>query len=116
MSATERIIFQPYVTGRGNSLLPGQAGSAETRTRLGGAPRRPWPAVASPEPIVRVLEDAAAGDYGEPEYLAESPMQYFCGSISVAYRTDFASHRPNAEWPLTGRVSDAGPARAIDPV
>jgi hypothetical protein len=25
MAATERIIFQPYVTGRGNSLLPGQA-------------------------------------------------------------------------------------------
>src|SRR5260370_39892700 len=25
MAATERIIFQPYVTGRGNSLLSGQA-------------------------------------------------------------------------------------------
>jgi hypothetical protein len=72
MSATERIIFQPYVRGRGNSLLPGQAvlcrnpDEARRRAEKGLAGGR----IAGAH-IVRVLEDAAAGDYGEPEYLAE---------------------------------------------
>jgi hypothetical protein len=34
---------------------PARPCSAETRTRLGGAPRRPWPEVASPEPISSVF-------------------------------------------------------------
>ena len=72
MSVTERIIFQPYVTGRSNSLLPGQAvlcrnpDEARRRAEKGLAGGR----IAGAH-IVRVLEDAAAGDYGEPEYLAE---------------------------------------------
>ena len=73
MSATERIIFQPYVTGRGNSLVPGQAvlcrnpdeASAARREGLGRrshrrSPYRPCFAGCGP-----------AGDYGEPEYLAD---------------------------------------------
>ena len=72
MSATERIIFQPYVTGRGNSLLHGQAVLCRNPDE---ARRRAEKALAGGRiagaHIVRVLEDAAAGDYGEPEYLAE---------------------------------------------
>jgi hypothetical protein len=72
MSATERIIFQPYVTGRGNSLLPGQAVLCRNPDE---ARRRGEKALAGGRiagaHIVRVLEDAAAGDYGEPEYLTE---------------------------------------------
>jgi hypothetical protein len=65
MSATERIIFQPYVTGRGNSLLPGQAVLCRNPDE---ARRRAEKALAGGRiagaHIVRVLEDAAAGDYG----------------------------------------------------
>jgi len=73
MSVTERIIFQPYVMGRGNSsLLPGQAVLCRNPDE---ARRRAEKALAGGRiagaHIVRVLENAAAGDYGEPEYLAE---------------------------------------------
>lgn len=72
MAATERIIFQPYVTGRGNSLAPGQGVLCRTSEE---ARRRAEKAMAGGRivgaHIVRVLDDAAAGEYGEPEYLAQ---------------------------------------------
>ena len=71
MAASERIIFQPYTSGRGNSLLPGEA--VLCRTAENGR-QRAEKAMAGGRivgaHVIRVLEDAAAGDYGEPEYLA----------------------------------------------
>ena len=72
MAATERIIFQPYVTGRGNGLLPGQAVLCRNPDE---ARRRAEKAMAGGRiagaHILRVMDDMAAGDYGEPEYLAQ---------------------------------------------
>jgi hypothetical protein len=71
MTAMERIIFQPYTVGRGDRLLPGQGVLCRT---VGNAQQRAEKALAGGRivgaHVVRVLEDVAAGDYGEPEYLA----------------------------------------------
>lgn len=71
MAMTERIIFQPYTAGRGDRLLPGEAVLCRT---VDNAQQRAEKAMASSRivggQIIRVLEDAMAGDYGEPEYLA----------------------------------------------
>ena len=71
MAASERIIFQPYTSGRGNSLRPGEAVLCRT---VDNARQRAEKAMAGGRivgaHVIRVLEDAAAGDYGEPEYLA----------------------------------------------
>ena len=68
MSATERIIFQPYVTGRGNSLLPGQAVLCRNPDE---ARRRAEKALAGGRiagaHIVRVLEDTAAATTANPQ-------------------------------------------------
>jgi hypothetical protein len=72
MAATERIIFQPYMPGRGDRLLPGEAVLCRT---VDNARQRAEKALAGGRivgaHIIRTLDDAAAGDYGEPEYLAE---------------------------------------------
>jgi len=71
MAVSERIIFQPYTSGRGNSLLPGEAVLCRT---VDNAQQRAKKAMAGGRivgaHIIRVLEDAMAGDYEEPEYLA----------------------------------------------
>jgi hypothetical protein len=72
MVAKERIIFQPYTTGRDNNVLPGQAVLCRNPE---DAQQRAEKAMAGGRivgaHILRVLDDEAAGDYGEPEYLAE---------------------------------------------
>ena len=72
MAAKERIIFQPYTTGPGNKVLPSQAVLCRNPE---DAQRRAEKAMAGGRivgaQILRVLDDEAAGDYGEPEYLAE---------------------------------------------
>lgn len=71
MAMSERIIFQSYTSGRGDSLLPGEAMLCRT---VDNAKQRAEKAMAGGRivgaHIIRVLEDATAGDYGEPEYLA----------------------------------------------
>ena len=71
MTATERIIFQPYTVGRGDRLLLGQGVLCQT---VENAQQRAEKAMAGGRVVgahvVRVLEDAEVGDYGEPEYLA----------------------------------------------
>ena len=70
MAATERIIFQPYTSGRGSNLVAGQAVLCRTADN---AKQRAEKAMAGGRivgaHVIRVLEDAAAGDFGEPEYL-----------------------------------------------
>lgn len=67
----ERIIFQPYVPGRGAAVMPGLAVQCRNPDE---AQRRVEKAMAGGRVvgahIIRVLEDAESGDYGEPEYLA----------------------------------------------
>jgi hypothetical protein len=71
MAMTERIIFQPYTAGLGDRLLPGEAVLCRT---VDNAQQRAEKAMAGGRivgaQIIRVLDDATAGDYGEPEYLA----------------------------------------------
>jgi hypothetical protein len=71
MTAKERIIFQPYMPGRGTGLVPGQAVQCRNSDE---AQRRAEKAMAGGRVvgvhIIRVLDDEASGDYGEPEYLA----------------------------------------------
>lgn len=71
MAASERIIFQPYLTGRGDSLRPGEAVLCRT---VDNARQRAEKAMTGGSivgaHVIRVLEDTEAGDYGEPEYLA----------------------------------------------
>ena len=67
----ERIIFQPYIPGRGAAVVPGQAVLCRNAD---DARRRAEKAMAGGRVvgvhIIRVLDDDASGDYGEPEYLA----------------------------------------------
>jgi hypothetical protein len=71
MAITERIIFQPYTSGRGDSLRSGEAILCRT---VDNAQQRAEKAMAGGRivgaHVIRVLEDAAAGDFGEPQYLA----------------------------------------------
>ena len=71
MAMKERIIFQPYMPGRGAGVVPGQAIQCRNPD---DAQRRAEKAMAGGRVvgvhIIRVLEDEASGDYGEPEYLA----------------------------------------------
>ena len=71
MAVTERIIFQPYTSGSGSSLRPGDAVLCRT---VDNAQQRAEKAMAGGRivgaHIIRVLEDVAAGDFGVPQYLA----------------------------------------------
>ncbi len=71
MTAKIRILFQPYVPGGGAGLVPGQVVQCRSADE---AHRRAERALAGGRVvgvhIIRVLDDEAAGDYGEPEYLA----------------------------------------------
>jgi hypothetical protein len=71
MAITERIIFQPYTSGRGDSLRPGDAVLCRT---VDNAQQRAEKAMAGGRivgaHVIRVLEDATAGDFEEPQYLA----------------------------------------------
>jgi len=68
----ERILFQPYVSGRKAELLPGQAVLCRNTEE---AHRRAEKAMAGGRVlgvhIVRVFDDAATGEYGIPEYLSQ---------------------------------------------
>ena len=72
MTAKERILFQPYIAGRHAGVVPGQAVLCRSPD---DARRRAEKAMAGGRVvgvhIVRVLDGATAGEYGEPEYLAE---------------------------------------------
>jgi hypothetical protein len=71
MAMKERIIFQPYMPGRGAGVVPGQAVQCRNPD---DAQRRAEKAMAGGRVvgvhIIRVLDDETSGDYGEPEYLA----------------------------------------------
>ncbi len=71
MAVKERIIFQPYIPGRGAGVVPGQAVLCRNPD---DAQRRAEKAMGGGRVvgahIIRVLDDEASGDYGEPEYLA----------------------------------------------
>jgi len=70
MAAMERIIFQPYTAGRGDRLLPGEAVLCRT---VDNARQRAEKAMAGGRiagaHVIRVSDDAEAGEFGEPEYL-----------------------------------------------
>ncbi len=71
MAAVERIVFQPYVRGKRGALLPGTAvacRNAEEGVRRAEKAMAAGSAVGAH--VVRVMNDEAAGDYGDPEYLA----------------------------------------------
>ena len=67
---TERIIFQPYTQGRGGAVA---RGSAVLCRSLEEAQRRAEKAMAGGRVvgvhIIRVLDDEASGEYGDPQYL-----------------------------------------------
>lgn len=71
MAVSERIVFQPYLRGKRGALTPGPAMACRNPAE---AERRAEKAMAGGKiiggHIVRVMADEAAGDYGEPEYLA----------------------------------------------
>ena len=81
MAAKERIIFQPYTTGRGNNVLPGQAVFCRNPE---DAQRRAEKAMAGGRivgaHILRVLDDEAAMpsvtmySVGNAEWIAMSPV------------------------------------------
>lgn len=70
MAATERIIFQPYVTGKRGSIARGPAVACRDQAE---AQRRADKAMAGAQiigaHIVRLMVDEEAGDYGDPEFL-----------------------------------------------
>lgn len=70
MASSERIIFQPYLTGKRGAVTPGPAVACRTREE---AARRAEKAMAAGSVIgghvVRFMADEEAGDYGDPEYL-----------------------------------------------
>jgi hypothetical protein len=70
MAMKERIIFQPYVSGRGSAVLSGQAVLCRS---VEEAQRRAEKAMAGGRAVgahvIRVNDDAASGEYGEPDYV-----------------------------------------------
>ena len=66
----ERIIFQPYMSGRGARVVLGQAvvcrDSEEAQRRAEKAMSGGHVVGAH---IIRVSDDEATGEYGEPDYL-----------------------------------------------
>ncbi len=71
MAMKERIIFQPYLPGRGARVVLGQAVVCRTPE---DAHRRAEKAMAGGRivgaHIIRVRDDESSGEYGEPDYLA----------------------------------------------
>ena len=71
MAPKERIIFQPYMPGRGAAVILGQAVVCRSPEE---AIRRAEKAMAGGRVIgahvIRVLDDESSGEYGEPDYLA----------------------------------------------
>ncbi|MCC6915639.1 MAG: hypothetical protein IT566_18220 [Rhodospirillaceae bacterium] len=70
MAMKERIIFQPYMSAPGAALVSGQAVLCRS---VEEAQRRAEKAMTGGRVVgahvIRVSEDAAAGDYGEPAYV-----------------------------------------------
>jgi hypothetical protein len=70
MAVKERIIFQPYMPGRGAAVVPGPAVLCRSPE---DAQRRAEKAISGGRVvgvhIIRVLDDETSDDYGEPEYL-----------------------------------------------
>jgi hypothetical protein len=70
MASSERIIFQPYVTGKRGGVIPGPPIACRNREE---AARRAEKAMAAGAAIgghvVQMTADEEVGDYGEPEYL-----------------------------------------------
>jgi len=70
MAAREQIIFQPYTRGKRGAIAAAPAIACRTQ---GEAQRRADKAMEAGRfigaHIVRVVNDEAAGDYGEPEVL-----------------------------------------------
>lgn len=70
MAMKERIIFQPYVSGRGAAITLGQAVLCRS---VEEAQRRAEKAMTGGRVIgahvIRVSDDAASGEYGEPDYV-----------------------------------------------
>jgi tryptophan synthase alpha subunit len=70
MALTASIVYQPYVEGKRGAL---KAGVAMACRNPAEAERRAEKAMASGAivgaQIVRVLADAEAGDFGDPEFL-----------------------------------------------
>jgi hypothetical protein len=71
MAVSERIVFQPYLRGKRGGLAPGPAMACRNPAE---AERRAEKAMAGGKIIgghmVRMRAADAAGEYGEPEYLA----------------------------------------------
>ena len=71
MAASERIIYQPYVAGKRGNLAPGKPVPCRNAEE---AIRRAEKALATGAVagahVVRVVADEEAGDFDEPEYLA----------------------------------------------
>jgi len=71
MAVKERIIFQPYIPGRGAKVALGQAVVCRSPEE---AQRRIEKAMAGGRVvgahIIRVFDDESSGEYGEPQYLA----------------------------------------------
>jgi hypothetical protein len=71
MAQTEQIVFQPYVTGKRGAIMPGPAIPCRS---IEEANRRAEKAMAGGQVlgghVVRMMVDAEAGDYGDPEFVA----------------------------------------------
>ena len=71
MAAKEHIVFQPYARGRGAGVIPGLAVICRNPEE---AQRRAEKAMAGGRVvgahIIRVHDDEASGEYGEPNYIA----------------------------------------------
>ena len=70
MAAKESIILQPYLRGRGAAVIRGAAVACRSAEE---ASRRADKAMAGGKivgvHVIRVVNDEAAGDYGDPEYI-----------------------------------------------
>jgi len=71
MAMKERIIFQPYLPGRGANVVSGQAIVCRTAEE---AQRRAEKAMAGGRVvgahIICVADDSESGEFGEPNYMA----------------------------------------------
>jgi len=70
MAMKERIIFQAYLAGRGAAIVSGHAVLCQS---VEEARRRAEKAMSGGRAIgahvIRVMDDAASGEYGEPSYV-----------------------------------------------
>ena len=103
MALSERIVCQPYIKEKRGNLMPGpQVARRNPEEAIRRAERAIAAGSVAGAHVVRVLADEAAGDFGEPDYLAALGEGRYPGWRPTPGRVGACCGKPNGKGRLVG--------------